>query len=271
MTTTQEDYMRRLANIQNMGGVSVLSINTKKEPRFVINADTRAITIPAAFKFLGVKGDHNAETIFFEIDRYFDDHDLSEETCIVQYKMVGPTGVELGEGFFPVTQIDITTIPGKIIFGWTIRNTVTAEAATVSFSVRFYSIENVGNISTFKYNFNTLEASLPVLDTLNTSNSSPIYKAEEVESLTAKFDSAVKSAESSANISSQYADIAATNAANAIDAAKAAVNYVNTNWSPELKRAMLQLFESVANSDETVRAAYTSIKKAWEATVLVAN
>ena len=36
MTTTQEDYMRRLANIQNMGGVSVLSINTKKEPRFVI-------------------------------------------------------------------------------------------------------------------------------------------------------------------------------------------------------------------------------------------
>lgn len=64
MTTTQEDYMRRLANIQNMGGVSVLSINTKKEPRFVINADTRAITIPTAFKFLGVKGDHNAETIF---------------------------------------------------------------------------------------------------------------------------------------------------------------------------------------------------------------
>lgn len=271
MTTTQEDYMRRLANIQNMGGVSVLSINTKKEPRFVINADTRVITIPAAFKFLGVKGDHNAETIFFEIDRYFDGHDLSEETCIVQYKMVGTTGIELGEGFFPVTQIDITTIPGKIIFGWTIRNTVTAEAATVSFSVRFYSIENVGNISAFKYNFNTLEASLPVLDTLNTSNSSPIYKAEEVESITAKFDSAVKSAESSANISSQYADIAATNAANAIDAAKAAVNYVNTNWSPELKRAMLQLFESVANSDETVRAAYTSIKKAWEATVLVAN
>lgn len=144
MTTTQEDYMRRLTNIQNMGGVSVLSINTKKEPRFVINADTRAITIPAVFKFLGVKGDHNAETIFFEIDRYFDGHDLTEETCIVQYKMVGSTGVELGEGFFPVTQIDITTIPGKIIFGWTIRNTVTAEAATVSFSVRFYSIENIG-------------------------------------------------------------------------------------------------------------------------------
>lgn len=223
MTTTQEDYMRRLANIQNMGGVSVLSINTKKEPRFVINADTRAITIPAVFKFLGVKGDHNAETIFFEIDRYFDGHDLSEETCIVQYKMVGSTGVELGEGFFPVTQIDITTIPGKIIFGWTIRNTVTAEAATVSFSVRFYSIENIGNISTFKYNFNTLEASLPVLDTLNTSNSSPIYKAEEVESITAKFDSAVKSAEFSANISSQYADVAATNATNAIDAAKVAI------------------------------------------------
>lgn len=185
--------------------------------------------------------------------------------------MVGSTGVELGEGFFPVTQIDITTIPGKIIFGWTIRNTVTAEAATVSFSVRFYSIENIGNISTFKYNFNTLEASLPVLDTLNTSNSSPIYKAEEVESITAKFDSAVKSAESSAKISSQYADIAATNATNAIDAAKSAINYVNTNWSPELKRAMLQLFESVANSDETVRAAYTSIKEAWEATVVVVN
>lgn len=267
MTTTQEDYMRRLANIQNMGGVSVLSINTKKEPRFVINADTRVITIPAAFKFLGVKGDHNAETIFFEIDRYFDDHDLSEETCIVQYKMVGPTGIELGEGFFPVTQIDITTIPGKIIFGWTIRNTVTAEAATVSFSVRFYSIENVGNISTFKYNFNTLEASLPVLDTLNTSNSSPIYKAEEVESLTAKFDSAVRSAESSANISSQYADIAATNATNAIDAAKAAVqikkDLENGNFQPSTSGSLTPeqygaVGDGVADDTEALVAAMTA-------------
>lgn len=225
MITTPEEYMNRLANIQNQGGVSVATIDPQNEPHFIIDADTRVITVPSAFTFLGLKGDHNAETIYFEIDRYFDDHDLSEETCIVQYKIVDTVGMEISEGFFHVTQIDLDSTPGKIIFGWTIRNTVTATAANVYFSVRFYSVETLSStLTTFKYNFNTLEAMLPVLDTLNTSNIAPTYKAEEVETLTTKFDDAVKTAQASADTAQTYSGIASVNATQAIDAAKSAAD-----------------------------------------------
>jgi hypothetical protein len=47
------------------------------EPRFSIDANTRDIIIPANFKKLvGVQGDHSAETLIFDIDRYFDFVDL---------------------------------------------------------------------------------------------------------------------------------------------------------------------------------------------------
>lgn len=229
MITTPEEYMNRLANIQNQGGVSVATIDPQNEPHFIIDADTRVITVPSAFTFLGLKGDHNAETIYFEIDRYFDDHDLSEETCIVQYKIVDNVGMEISEGFFHVTQIDLDSTPGKIIFGWTIRNTVTATAANVYFSVRFYSVETLSStLTTFKYNFNTLEAMLPVLDTLNTSNIAPTYKAEEVETLTTRFDDAVKAAQASADTAQTYSGIASVNATQAIDAAKKADQTIAT-------------------------------------------
>jgi hypothetical protein len=47
------------------------------EPRFSIDANTRDIIIPANFrKLVGVEGDHVAETLIFDIDRYFDFVDL---------------------------------------------------------------------------------------------------------------------------------------------------------------------------------------------------
>lgn len=130
-----------------------------------------------------------------------------------------------------------------------------------------------------KYNFNTLEASLPVLDTLNTSNSSPIYKAEEVESITAKFDSAVKSAESSAKISSQYADIAATNATNAIDAAKAAADKLQElkdgiangdfkgdagpGFTDTAKTLILTLFEGATAGNSSMQTTLEALRREW--------
>jgi hypothetical protein len=48
------------------------------EEYFVINANTRAISVPALFASHGVSldGDYHAETLMFEIDRYFDTKDL---------------------------------------------------------------------------------------------------------------------------------------------------------------------------------------------------
>lgn len=49
--------------IQNQGGVSVATIDPQNEPHFIIDADTRVITVPSAFTFLGLKGDHNMSVL----------------------------------------------------------------------------------------------------------------------------------------------------------------------------------------------------------------
>lgn len=157
MITDVSEFKQRLQSIQQNSSV-VYTTLPSSEPRLIIDANSREISIPVEFDFLAVKTDHKAETIYFEIDRYFDDNDLSEQTCVIQWTNQGD------EGISPCTEMDIETFDGKIIFGWEITSDCTRHAGNISFSVRFYTIDEIGN---FEYNFNTLPATSKVLDTLN--------------------------------------------------------------------------------------------------------
>lgn len=157
MITDVSEFKQRLQSIQQNSSV-VYTTLPSSEPRLIIDANSREISIPVEFDFLAVKNDHKAETIYFEIDRYFDDNDLSEQTCVIQWTNQGD------EGISPCTEMDIDTFDGKIIFGWEITSDCTRHAGNISFSVRFYTIDEIGN---FEYNFNTLPATSKVLDTLN--------------------------------------------------------------------------------------------------------
>ena len=55
------------------------------EEIFKINANTREISIPAAVKKngIGVLGDHFAEMIVLQIDRYFDNQDLLKKIKVI--------------------------------------------------------------------------------------------------------------------------------------------------------------------------------------------
>ncbi|MCI7444657.1 MAG: hypothetical protein MSA89_16540 [Clostridium sp.] len=55
------------------------------EEVFVIDANTRTITVPPSFKKNGisVKGDEIAEILYFEIDRYFDATDLNTKEIYI--------------------------------------------------------------------------------------------------------------------------------------------------------------------------------------------
>lgn len=156
MITSPQDFKQKLLEIQNSVDVEYTSLPLN-EPHFMIDANTRTITIPPEFGFLSVKNDHKAENIYFEIDRYFDYEDLSNHTCIVQYSYKG------FEGIYPVTSLDVESIDGKILFCWTIMNDATRDFGDINFSVRFYSIED----NEYTYNFNTLTASSKILDTLD--------------------------------------------------------------------------------------------------------
>lgn len=157
MITSVTEFKQRLQEIQQNSPV-VFTTLPSNEPRVIIDANSREISIPVEFDFLAVKTDHKAETIYFEIDRYFDDEDLSEHTCVIQWHN------QSAEGISPCTAMDTETFDGKIIFGWEITNDCTKYAGDIDFSVRFYTLDEIGN---FEYNFNTLPAESRILDTLN--------------------------------------------------------------------------------------------------------
>ena len=170
MITEPSEFRQRLQEIQNSVKITFAHLPSH-EPRFIIDANSREINIPFEFSFLGVIGDHKAETIYFEIDRYFDDEDLSTHTCVIQFVNRNPKTLKYNEGLYPVTTMDVNSIDGKIIFGWNIMNDVTQIAGDIHFSIRFYSIDSNNK---FTYNFNTLTANSIILDTLDVKRTSII-------------------------------------------------------------------------------------------------
>ena len=158
MITTPSDYIKRLEAIQKSVTPTLEMIHLGTEPLFIINTDTREITVPPTMHQLGVVSDHNAETIYLQIDRYFDDADLSQKTCVIQYINAADE-----KHLYPITEKYIDEEKGKLTFAWKLSGNVTKAAGFISFSVRFYEIEN----DAYLYNFNTKTASFMISDGLD--------------------------------------------------------------------------------------------------------
>ncbi len=105
------------------------------ENRFVIDANSRTITVPNDFKKngIGVQGDELAEVVYFEVDRFFDATDL--DTCEIYIQWEAANG---DKGASVPWVVDIHSKPDKIIFGWALSSEITEVAGTIKFAVRFY-------------------------------------------------------------------------------------------------------------------------------------
>ena len=122
-----DDYFAHMADLLALNPTyMMLPID---EAAFTINANTRAISTP---KVVTLQNDQIAETLMFTVDRYFDYMDLYNARVFVQWTL--PSGKE---GATEIELKDITTIPGKIRFGWPLDSDVTSEIGTVRYSVRF--------------------------------------------------------------------------------------------------------------------------------------
>jgi dTDP-4-dehydrorhamnose 3,5-epimerase-like enzyme len=87
MITSIEEYNQRLKDIENNSDFNIKKIiNPSSEEIFEIDLNTRIITVPEMFRNGTVEYDHNAETLYFKIDRYFDDEDLYTKTFVMQFK-----------------------------------------------------------------------------------------------------------------------------------------------------------------------------------------
>lgn len=144
---------------------------------FEINANTRAINVPTEFARNGVavQGDEAAEIIYFSVDRYFDTTDLFERDILIQYEL--PDG---GQGLVVPCNKTIDFIKDKVVFGWIIDNTITAQPGNVKFSIRFYERgTDEYDKPILKFGFGTLTATIKVNQALNID----IEDAEAIKSI----------------------------------------------------------------------------------------
>lgn len=152
-------------------------IPSDEEP-FVIDANARTISIPAAFnKCAGVVGDDMCEIVTFTIDRYFDYVDLATAQICVQWSTAE------GEGISHIGLRDLETIPGKIRFGWPLTSEMTKKAGPITFAVRFFMKD--ADTDKFVYLLNTLSTTITIRPTLILNN--PGMDATDVTSLFGQF------------------------------------------------------------------------------------
>lgn len=137
-------------------GVTPMMLDPDTEPIIMIDSDLRKIIVPKELYNIGVAGDHLAETIYFQVPRYFDGNDLSEHKCIIRFINAGK---EYGES----ETCNLEIFDDYIKFGWSIDNNATRYAGVLKFTVQFDTIIHNG----IEYQWQTTPAELNILAGLN--------------------------------------------------------------------------------------------------------
>lgn len=149
MRTSSTEYNKKLYIIKSAMKQSLaqnlrIPESIKDEAVYEIDLNTRTIKAPV---FLSVQEDHTAETVFFQCDRYYDNVDLSQMCCLIQY-----VNAKNEEAVYPVMEYDrlvseVDIITGEprdvIVIPWVITGKATAAAGKVRFSVRFFNVDEV--------------------------------------------------------------------------------------------------------------------------------
>lgn len=165
MITTPEEYKQFLYLIQNENFPAQAILLPTDEKTFDIDLNTRLITAP---DILSVEHDHQGETVYFRCARYFDNMDLANTVCVIQYEnknAKNEDGLPDGGHVYPVPFYDTITYPDEILFPWVIEGHATAAAGPVEFAVRFYLLDDEG--VEFLYSLNTQPSKSKVLHGMN--------------------------------------------------------------------------------------------------------
>ena len=173
--TSLEEYFHFLPQLtatlaENSDDVGQFMRIPLNEPHFIIDANTRTIIVPEDFNKhgVGVIGDQVAETLYFEVDRFFDTTDLNETVIYIQW--INPAGIEgLSYGIWK------TATDEKVIFGWALDEdimmpTAKGEGGKIEFAVRFFNRgvdENNKETNELVYSLSTLSQTINIKKSLN--------------------------------------------------------------------------------------------------------
>lgn len=147
-TVLNEQYWNLLKSLQSTPRNSIKI--SSKAPIINIDLDTRRIELPPELKdFLSVETDHRAETLYFRTARYHDEVDLLNVAIAVEY--INAKGESR---LYPVGVVDVTSEPGNILFAWCLGREASHYDGTLTFAVRFFSVDLNEHI--FTYSLSTL-------------------------------------------------------------------------------------------------------------------
>jgi len=154
MITGSQEYQDFLAGIASSYQPPNLSIRIPiDEPVYEVDLKSRTINSPSV---LGVEADHESELIYFKMDRFYDQVDLSTCVGIIQFR-----NARNEEYYYIIPYYDTESILGKIIFAWDIQSPVTKFGGSVSYSFKFFRVDPTSG--ELIYELNTLVAKSKVL------------------------------------------------------------------------------------------------------------
>ena len=156
------------------------------EELYEIDLNTRVISGP---DWLSVQQDHESQLLYFTVDRFYDNQDLSNTVCVIQYETIDSRNKNTFKGTYFIPMYDIQTLKNeeKMILVWQIKNSVSQSATSVKYNFRFYELNTVedsegsGKHREIIYNLNTLPTTSKILNTITPKDFSipPVQTEEE--------------------------------------------------------------------------------------------
>ena len=117
------------------------------EPDFIVDTNTRVITVPQEFarNGVGVAGDHLAEILFFKIPRFFDTVDLLHCTNVnIYWYNANAKGEDLKYHENP--PFVKYAVGDTLYLGWAINKDVSIVAGNVDFFIEFENVNSEGQV-----------------------------------------------------------------------------------------------------------------------------
>lgn len=163
MITSAEEYNALLYKIQDQNAPSLAVLLPSDEKIYTVDLETRKIEAP---EYISVEADHMAETIWFKCARFYDNIDLSNTVCLIEYINAEGTPYLWAVPFYDVTTLssqdpDLGIDEPMMLFPWVIENSATRTPGDIKFSIRFYKLDSSGKI--LDYNLNLLPSQTTVL------------------------------------------------------------------------------------------------------------
>lgn len=193
MITTVQNYSDWLSKANQ--GITAKPLQ-EQEPFIKVNLDTRTIEMNSLMNTLGVLGDDEAETIWFECDRYFDTKDLLGTSIAIQAKNANPNPID-GDNEFLIVGIEKVgyisnggNTEDKIRFAWKLTEPIMRYSGTVTFSIKFYDVDLA--TQQYTYSLNTRPAQFTVHNSLKINDADAMSRlplsATKWEAFTKKVD-----------------------------------------------------------------------------------